>query len=72
MKSYHNQRRIALIFRYVLLAILAVLWIFPIIWIILASFSYLSTTILTLVQNIINVCNYRSCLRIIKITFPLP
>lgn len=43
MKSYHNQRKIALIFRYVLLAILAVLWIFPIIWIILASFSYNNT-----------------------------
>ena len=43
MKSYHNQRKIALIFRCVLLAILAVLWIFPIIWIILASFSYNNT-----------------------------
>lgn len=43
MKSDHNQRKIALIFRYVLLAILAVLWIFPIIWIILASFSYNNT-----------------------------
>ena len=43
MTSYHNQRKIALIFRYVLLAILAVLWIFPIIWIILASFSYNNT-----------------------------
>ena len=43
MKSYHNQRKIALIFRYVLLAILAGLWIFPIIWIILASFSYNNT-----------------------------
>lgn len=43
MKSYHNQRKIALIFRYVLLAILAVLWIFPIVWIILASFSYNNT-----------------------------
>ena len=43
MKSYHNQRKVALIFRYVLLAILAVLWIFPIIWIILASFSYNNT-----------------------------
>lgn len=43
MKSYHNQRKIALIFRYVLLAILAVLWIFPIIWIVLASFSYNNT-----------------------------
>ena len=43
MKPYHNQRKIALIFRYVLLAILAVLWIFPIIWIILASFSYNNT-----------------------------
>ena len=43
MKSYHNQRKIALIFRYVLLAILAVLRIFPIIWIILASFSYNNT-----------------------------
>lgn len=43
MKSYHNQRKIALIFRYVLLAILVVLWIFPIIWIILASFSYNNT-----------------------------
>ena len=47
MKSYHNQRKIALIFRYVLLAILAVLWIFPIIWIILASFSYNNTGFLS-------------------------
>lgn len=39
MKSYSNQRRLSLIFRYVLLSILAILWIFPIVWIILASFS---------------------------------
>lgn len=39
MKSYSNQRRLSLIFRYVLLIILAILWIFPIVWIILASFS---------------------------------
>lgn len=39
MKSYSNQRRLSLIFRYVLLTILAILWIFPIVWIILASFS---------------------------------
>ena len=43
MKSYKNQRRLALIFRYVLLTILAILWILPIIWIVLASLSYNNT-----------------------------
>ena len=39
MKSYHAQRRLSLVFRYCLLALLAILWIIPIVWIILASFS---------------------------------
>ncbi|MDO4912764.1 MAG: sugar ABC transporter permease [Lactobacillus sp.] len=39
MKSYSAQRKLSLIFRYVLLAILTVLWILPIVWIVLASFS---------------------------------
>lgn len=43
MKSYSNQRRLSLIFRYVLLTILAILWILPIVWIVLASFSYNDT-----------------------------
>ena len=43
MKSYQNQKRLSLIFRYLLLIILAVVWILPIIWIILASFSYNDT-----------------------------
>lgn len=43
MKSYKNQRRLSLIFRYVLLTILAILWILPIIWIVLASLSYNNT-----------------------------
>ncbi len=43
MKSYSNQRRLSLIFRYLLLAILAILWILPIVWIVLASFSYNDT-----------------------------
>ncbi|BAQ57890.1 maltose ABC transporter permease component [Lactobacillus acetotolerans] len=43
MKSYTNQRRLSLIFRYILLILLAVIWILPIIWIILASFSYNNT-----------------------------
>ena len=43
MKSYTNQKRLSLIFRYVLLILLAIIWILPIIWIILASFSYNDT-----------------------------
>ncbi|QFQ90242.1 sugar ABC transporter permease [Lacticaseibacillus manihotivorans] len=43
MKSYHAQRRLSLVFRYCLLALLAILWIIPIVWIILASFSYNDT-----------------------------
>ena len=43
MKSYTNQRRLSLIFRYILLILLAIIWILPIIWIILASFSYNNT-----------------------------
>ena len=39
MKSYSNQRRLSLIFRYILLTVLAILWILPIVWIVLASFS---------------------------------
>ena len=43
MKSYSNQRRLSLIFRYILLALLAIIWILPILWIVLASFSYNDT-----------------------------
>ena len=43
MKSYTNQRRLSLIFRYILLALLAIIWILPIVWIVLASFSYNDT-----------------------------
>lgn len=39
MKSYKNQQRLSLIFRYVLIIVLAAVWIFPIIWMVLASFS---------------------------------
>lgn len=43
MKSYTNQRRLSLFFRYLLLVVLAILWILPIVWIVLASFSYNDT-----------------------------
>ncbi|MHB9775143.1 sugar ABC transporter permease [Lacticaseibacillus rhamnosus] len=43
MTSYHAQRRASLIARYVLLALIAALWLFPIVWIVLASFSYNDT-----------------------------
>lgn len=39
MKSYRHQRQASLIFRYVLLVFLALIWIFPIAWIVLTSFS---------------------------------
>ncbi|MFC4652064.1 sugar ABC transporter permease [Lactococcus nasutitermitis] len=39
MKSYHTQRLVSLIFRYILLALLAIIWIVPIVWIIFASFA---------------------------------
>ncbi|WP_179395969.1 sugar ABC transporter permease [Lacticaseibacillus absianus] len=39
MKSYHAQRRLSLGFRYLLLILLAVVWLVPIVWIVLASFS---------------------------------
>ena len=43
MKSYSNQRKVSLFFRYSLLTILAILWLIPILWIVLASFSYNDT-----------------------------
>ncbi|KRL12264.1 sugar ABC transporter permease [Schleiferilactobacillus perolens] len=43
MKSYKVQRRLSLTFRYLLLVVLAVIWLVPILWIILASFSYNDT-----------------------------
>lgn len=43
MKSYSNQRKVSLFFRYLLLTILAILWLIPIFWIVLASFSYNDT-----------------------------
>lgn len=43
MKSYKTQRRLSLVFRYLLLTVLAVIWLIPIVWIILASFSYNDT-----------------------------
>ncbi|MGO3874300.1 sugar ABC transporter permease [Lacticaseibacillus paracasei] len=43
MTSYKTQRRLSLIFRYTLLSILAVVWLIPIIWIVLASFSFNDT-----------------------------
>ena len=39
MKSYKTQRKLSLTFRYLLLVILALLWIFPVIWMILTSFA---------------------------------
>ena len=43
MKSYSAQRRLSLALRYLLLGFLAILWILPIVWIILASFSFNNT-----------------------------
>ncbi|MFD1430288.1 MULTISPECIES: sugar ABC transporter permease [Lacticaseibacillus] len=43
MKSYHERQRVSLISRYVLLIFLALVWLFPIVWIVLASFSYNDT-----------------------------
>lgn len=43
MKSYGAQRRLSLILRYILLAFLAILWILPIVWIVLSSFSVINT-----------------------------
>lgn len=39
MHSYKAQQRTSLVLRYILLAVLAILWIFPIVWIVLVSFS---------------------------------
>ena len=39
MKSYKRQRQASLVLRYLLLTLLAIIWIFPIVWIILTSFS---------------------------------
>ncbi|MCD5547324.1 sugar ABC transporter permease [Lactobacillus delbrueckii subsp. lactis] len=43
MKSYSNQRKVSLFFRYLLLTILSILWLISILWIVLASFSYNDT-----------------------------
>lgn len=37
-KSYHKQQKITLAFVYTVLAIMAIVWLFPIIWIVLTSF----------------------------------
>lgn len=37
-KSYHKQQKITLTFVYTVLAIMAIVWLFPIIWIVLTSF----------------------------------
>ena len=39
MKSYKTQQRVSLTLRYILLVVLAIVWIFPIVWIVLASFT---------------------------------
>ena len=39
MKSYKTQRRVSLILRYVLLAVLAIIWIAPVVWMIMISLS---------------------------------
>lgn len=38
MKSYKRQRQASLVLRYLLLTLLAIIWIFPIVWIILTAF----------------------------------
>lgn len=43
MKSYHAKRRLSLSLRYILLIFLVLIWLFPIVWIILASFSFNDT-----------------------------
>lgn len=59
MKSYKNQRRISLIFRYILLTILAVVWIFPIVWIVLASFAFNDTGFVsTIIPSSFTLSNY--------------
>ncbi|MDR2464765.1 MAG: sugar ABC transporter permease [Streptococcaceae bacterium] len=39
MKSYKTQQRVSLVFRYILLVALAIIWIAPVVWIVLTSFS---------------------------------
>ena len=39
MKSYSTRRRISLVLRYLLLALLAIVWIVPVLWIVMASLS---------------------------------
>lgn len=43
MKSYKLQNQISLVLSYIVLTILAVIWLFPVLWIILASFSQSTT-----------------------------
>ncbi|GAB2024284.1 sugar ABC transporter permease [Lactovum odontotermitis] len=47
MKSYQHQRKVSQVLRYILLTFLAIVWIFPIIWIILTSFSVNNTGFVT-------------------------
>lgn len=59
MKSYKNQRRLSLTFRYILLTILALLWIFPIVWIVLASLTYNNTGFVsTIIPKTFTFSNY--------------
>ena len=43
MKSYAHQRLLSLVGRYALLIFLAIVWLFPIVWIVLVSFTKNST-----------------------------
>jgi len=61
MKSYKTQRRVSLTLRYILLAVLAVVWIFPIIWIILASFTFNDTGFVSsVIPKVWTLRNYRN------------
>ena len=71
MKSYAHQRLLSLVGRYALLIFLAIVWLFPIVWIVLVSFTKNSTGFVdTIIPDNFTIDNYVSLLKNENGVFP--
>ena len=70
-KSYAHQRLLSLVGRYALLIFLAIVWLFPIVWIVLVSFTKNSTGFVdTIIPDNFTIDNYVSLLKNENGVFP--
>src|SRR5574337_342156 len=71
MKSYAHQRLSSLVGRYALLIFIAIVWLFPIVWIVLVSFTKNSTGFVdTIIPDNFTIDNYVSLLKNENGVFP--